>query len=67
MGVRWRMSQVSVNEVRRVRLESLKSVRKTCPNGAPNFPFIDQGKGPGYTRERKKEKKKEKRQRRRES
>jgi hypothetical protein len=36
--------------------------------GRPTFPFIDQGRGRGYTgdRERKKEKKKEKRQRRRE-
>jgi hypothetical protein len=31
-----------------------------CRDGGPTFPFIDQGRGLGYTREKKKEKKKEK-------
>jgi hypothetical protein len=33
--------------------------------GRPAFPFIGQGKGQGYMRERRKEKKKEKKQERR--
>jgi hypothetical protein len=55
------MSQVSVNEVSCVRLELLP------PKGHPAFPFIDQGKGLGYTREteRKRNRRKRKTERKR--
>jgi hypothetical protein len=45
------MSQVSVNEVSCVCLESLGPLTL---KGRLAFPFIDQGKGLGYMREREK-------------
>jgi hypothetical protein len=45
-----------------VAFQWLESVRKTCPDGAPNFPFYR-----SRVHEREKEKKKEKKKRRRES
>jgi hypothetical protein len=49
-----------------VAFQWLESVRKTCPDGAPNFPFYRSKERPGV-HEREKEKKKEKKKRRRES
>jgi hypothetical protein len=54
MGERGRMSQVSVNEVSCVCLESLEP-----PEGAPSFPFYRSRKDLGYMREREREKEKE--------
>jgi hypothetical protein len=49
-------------------LRALERLPSLAPDRAPTFPFLDQGKGQGYMREkeRKKEKKKEKKQGRRE-
>jgi hypothetical protein len=60
MGERGRMSQVSVNEVSCMCLESLP------PKGHPAFPFIDQGKGLGYNRETERKRNRRKRKNREE-
>jgi hypothetical protein len=43
-----------------VELKCLSLVEKGSPNGAPNLPFINQGKDPGYKSEREREAEREK-------
>jgi hypothetical protein len=63
MDDRGRMSQVSVNVSNRIELLSngLSALEILALMGCLAFPFIDRGKGLGYTRERKRKQNRRKR------